>query len=119
MDTRKITLIATIAVIALVAVGVGYAYTATTQNTANNASSNYIVLSQNVYSWGTQQLYYDTINTAAVDGGTTYILTQSNDTPAGLKKQSKQANFMEWLLEHPTLLQQLQPVQQYQQHRTK
>ena len=40
------TLIATIAAIVLVAVGVGYAYTASTQNSGNNADSEYITLVQ-------------------------------------------------------------------------
>ena len=46
MDTRKVTLFATIAVIALVAVGIGYAYTATTVNSGNNVSTEYITLVQ-------------------------------------------------------------------------
>ncbi|MBR6214532.1 MAG: hypothetical protein IKN41_00620 [Candidatus Methanomethylophilaceae archaeon] len=45
-DTRKLVLIATIAAIALVAVGIGYAYTASTQNTENTANSEYITLVQ-------------------------------------------------------------------------
>lgn len=44
MDTRKVTLIATIAVIVLIAVGVGYAYTASTQNTGNTVTTEYITL---------------------------------------------------------------------------
>lgn len=46
MDTRKITLIAIIAIIALAAVGVGYAYTAMTVNQGNNAAPEFITLSQ-------------------------------------------------------------------------
>lgn len=46
MDTRKVTFIATIAAIILVAVGIGYAYTASTVNSGNNASSEYITLVQ-------------------------------------------------------------------------
>ena len=46
MDTRKVTLVATIAVIALIAVGIGYAYTASTVNSGNDANSEYINLVQ-------------------------------------------------------------------------
>ena len=46
MDTRKVTLIATIAAILLLAVGIGYAYTASTLNSGNNATSEYITLIQ-------------------------------------------------------------------------
>ncbi len=46
MDTRKVTLIATIAAIALVAVGIGYAYAASTQNAGNSATTEYITLVQ-------------------------------------------------------------------------
>ncbi len=46
MDTRKVTLVATIIAIALLAVGIGYAYTATTVNSGNNASPEYITLIQ-------------------------------------------------------------------------
>ena len=46
MDTRKVTLIATIAAILLLAVGIGYAYTAVTTNENNSASQEFIKLSQ-------------------------------------------------------------------------
>ena len=46
MDTRKVTLIATIAAIVLVAVGIGYAYTASTLNSSNVANSEYVTLVQ-------------------------------------------------------------------------
>ena len=46
MDTRRTTLIATIAVIALLAVGIGYAYTAFTQNGGNSSNVGYITLTQ-------------------------------------------------------------------------
>ena len=46
MDTRKTTLIATIAIIALLAVGIGYAYTAYTENNGNSTSTSYITLTQ-------------------------------------------------------------------------
>ena len=46
MDTRKVTLIATIAAIALLAVGIGYAYTASTINSQNTANNEYITLTQ-------------------------------------------------------------------------
>ena len=46
MDTRKVTLIATIAAILLLAVGIGYAYTASTLNSGNEANSEYVTLVQ-------------------------------------------------------------------------
>ena len=81
MDTRKITLIATIAVIALIAVGVGYAYTATTQNSGNNAQGEYVTLTQTgdgAYKFtkdaedSIANIKYDTINTGP--GQTSYRL---------------------------------------------
>lgn len=42
MDARKITVVATILVIALAAVGIGFAYTAMTQNTDNNVDVEYL-----------------------------------------------------------------------------
>ncbi|AMK13553.1 hypothetical protein AUP07_0499 [methanogenic archaeon mixed culture ISO4-G1] len=47
MDTRKMTLFATIAAIALLAVGIGYAYMASTSNTGNTVNSEYLLISQN------------------------------------------------------------------------
>jgi hypothetical protein len=46
MDTRKTTLIATIAVIALLAVGIGFAYTAYTENSGNSTDTSYVTLTQ-------------------------------------------------------------------------
>ncbi len=46
MDTRKTTLIATIAVIALLAVGIGFAYTAYTENNGNSTVTSYVTLTQ-------------------------------------------------------------------------
>ncbi|AMK13549.1 hypothetical protein AUP07_0495 [methanogenic archaeon mixed culture ISO4-G1] len=46
MDTRKMTLFATIAAIALLAVGIGYAYTASTSNSGNSASLEYYLIGQ-------------------------------------------------------------------------
>jgi len=46
VDTRKMTLIATVIVIALLAVGIGYAYTAYTSNSGNNADPAYVVITQ-------------------------------------------------------------------------
>jgi type II secretory pathway pseudopilin PulG len=87
MDTRKITLIATIAVIALVAVGVGYAYTASTQNSTNSASGEYVTLTQaqttgaadGSYKFANgAKVYFDTTNTAL--DTTTYSLSGIKDT---------------------------------------
>jgi hypothetical protein len=44
MDTRKVTLLAVIVTIALVAAGVGYAYTATTSNTGNSVNTTYLTM---------------------------------------------------------------------------
>lgn len=86
MDTRKITLIATIAVIALIAVGVGYAYTASTQNSTNSASGEYVTLTQaqtagaadGSYKFANgAKVYFDTVNTATE---TTYSLSGIKDT---------------------------------------
>ena len=88
MNTKMISLIATVALIAVVAVGIGYAYTAMTTNTGNNAESEYITLTQTQYSeeidgsynftkdnaTNTAKIYYDTINTAA---DTRYKLTST------------------------------------------
>ena len=79
MDSRKVSLFATIAVIALVAVGIGFAYTAATNNTGNNVTSEYIVAlpstdgSSAAYTGAiTENIEYNTVNT----GGTvTYSLT--------------------------------------------
>ncbi len=46
MDTRRTTLIATIVLIALLAVGIGYAYTAYTENAGNNTDISYVTLTQ-------------------------------------------------------------------------
>ena len=46
MDTRKTTLIITIAVIALLSVGIGFAYVAYTSNSGNNTDVAYITVSQ-------------------------------------------------------------------------
>lgn len=62
MDTRKITLIASIAAIALVAVGVGFAYSATTLNENNTASTEYVTLTQTNYKFGDADLKYDTLS---------------------------------------------------------
>ena len=43
---RKVTLVATIVAIALLAAGVGYAYTSSTQNSGNIANSEYVTLVQ-------------------------------------------------------------------------
>lgn len=47
MDSRKMTLVATILAIALLAVGIGYAYTAITTNSGNTVNAEYITLTQN------------------------------------------------------------------------
>ena len=46
MDTRRTTLIASIVLIALLAVGIGYAYTAYTENAGNNTDISYVTITQ-------------------------------------------------------------------------
>ena len=46
VDTRRITLVATILAIAMIAVGIGFAYTAFTQNGGNNTDVAYITVTQ-------------------------------------------------------------------------
>ena len=84
MDTRKVTLVATIAVIALVAVGIGYAYTAMTTNSGNTSYSEYVTLTQSgtgAYTFindpATGNIYFDTNTVAA---GTTYTLMNGKTT---------------------------------------
>ena len=63
MDSRTITLIASIAVIGLVAVGVGYAYTAMTVNDGNNAQAKYVTLTQDSYTFSSSNSeYFDSIS---------------------------------------------------------
>ena len=68
MDTRKVTLVATIAVIALVAVGIGYAYTAITVNQGNQAEPEFITMTQagdGAYTFTgntTEIVYWDSAN---------------------------------------------------------
>ncbi|MBE6524796.1 MAG: hypothetical protein E7Z65_08035 [Thermoplasmata archaeon] len=82
MDTRKITLIATIAVIALVAVGVGYAYTAITNNEGNTTTVEYVTLTQNgtgAYQFVNaedNEIYFDTVGKST---GIEYSLTDESD----------------------------------------
>lgn len=85
METRKITLIATIAVISLIAVGIGYAYTASTTNSGNVVSTEFVELKQtNVDTnlTGAYQfvpngfnIYYDSENVSATV--TNYIITNA------------------------------------------
>ena len=56
MNTRMITLAATIAVIMLLAVGVGFAYSAYTSNTTNTITAEYLIM---VPSDGTDTVYSD------------------------------------------------------------
>lgn len=81
MDTRKVTLVATIVVIALLAVGIGYAYTASTQNSDNDVGSEYLTIvptsngSTQIYSGSFDKaIAYDTVKIA---GATQYSITDS------------------------------------------
>ncbi len=75
MDTRRTTLIATIIVIALLAVGIGYAYTAYTENSDNTSDVAYLKLTQsgtNAYNFtkGVDPIKFDTYN--EIDDETIY-----------------------------------------------
>jgi len=78
MDTRKVTFIATIAAIILVAVGIGYAYTAMTTNQGNTANPEYITLTQSgsgAYTFTTeakQTVYWDSNDWKAASGENPY-----------------------------------------------
>jgi predicted lipoprotein with Yx(FWY)xxD motif len=64
--TKIIAAVAVIMMCAAGLVGAGYAYTASTVNEGNNASSEYLVLSQDgagAYTFVNEQaVYYDTVN---------------------------------------------------------
>jgi hypothetical protein len=87
MDTRKVTFIATIAAIILVAVGIGYAYTAATQNSNNSASPEFITLVQGGsggYTFADEaSIYWDTTDIKNGSGGATTFTLESvvADTP--------------------------------------
>lgn len=75
MDTRKTTLIATIVVIALLAVGIGYAYTAYTENSNNTSNVAYLKLTQTgptgyTFADGATPIQFSTYN--EIDTGTIY-----------------------------------------------
>ncbi len=89
MDTRRTTFIATIVVIALLAVGIGYAYTAITANNGNDADNEYVKLSQSgtgsyKFTDADERIYYDTVNISAERGQTsnnyTYFLSDDSAT---------------------------------------
>ena len=87
MDTRKVTLVATIVVLALLAVGVGYAYTAWTSNSGNTATTEYVELTQSGIGQYTfadgYEVYYDSVNTGTRENGSTgftYTLAENKDT---------------------------------------
>ncbi|MBR6214531.1 MAG: Ig-like domain-containing protein [Candidatus Methanomethylophilaceae archaeon] len=90
MDTRKVTLIATIAAIALVAVGIGYAYTASTQNAQNSATTEYVTLVQGdgtsamgAYQFADEntRVFWDTTDgVESSDFVTTFKLSATTDT---------------------------------------
>ena len=91
------TLIATIAAIALVAVGIGYAYTAMTTNTGNTASTEYITLVQDgtgAYQFSNgEKVYWDSddkkvgeayeIDYTLSSGSATDIVTGYTTVPLG------------------------------------
>jgi hypothetical protein len=66
-----------IAVIGLAFVGIGMAYTSSTENSGNELSSEYVVLEQNNYSFGTNSaLKFNTVTTKT---GSTYIASGMNE----------------------------------------
>lgn len=90
MDTRKVTLIATIAAIALVAVGIGYAYTAATQNTGNTATSEYLTIIQGdienkgAYTFANNaKVYWNSTDQFVGGPQTTFTLSGTSGTISG------------------------------------
>lgn len=80
MEAKTTKMIAAVAVIVMCAaglVGAGYAYTASTVNNSNTATSEYVVLTQSgtgAYTFSeSTKVYYDTYNSDSVSG-TTYLL---------------------------------------------
>jgi len=77
---RKILLaVAIVAVLAFVFTSVGYAYTASTENSGNNVTSQYVTLTQQNYTFTNTSLSFDVIETEAGIRyqlvGTNYVLT--------------------------------------------
>ncbi len=75
MDTRKVTLVATIAVIALVAVGIGFAYTAATTNSGNDVTPGYMETTLRASSNNTTPAYTDSF-----DGNVKYNTVTTYET---------------------------------------
>ena len=69
--SRALTVVALLAVVAMVFVGVGAAYTASTENSGNTVTSEYVVLSQTSYSFTDNTLQYDVVTNEL---GTAYQL---------------------------------------------
>ena len=83
MDSRKVSFFATIAVIALVAVGIGFAYTAMTTNQDNDVNPEYITITQTglgEYQFAdNSKMYWDSedFKTVAADDGSGHSYTTS------------------------------------------
>ena len=71
VPSRALTVVALLAVVAMVFVGVGAAYAASTENSGNTVTSEYVVLSQTSYSFTDDTLQYDVVTTEL---GTVYQL---------------------------------------------
>ena len=69
--SRALTVVALLAVVAMVFVGVGAAYAASTENSGNTVTSEYVVLSQTSYSFTDDTLQYDVVTNEL---GTAYQL---------------------------------------------
>ena len=82
MDTRKTTLIITIALIALVSVGIGFAYVAYTSNGGNNTDVAYITVSQDDGSGHDKYTFTDANTKVYFD-----TFTNQNDTYFKLNAQ--------------------------------
>jgi hypothetical protein len=61
MRSRTLVIMLTCLLLAVAAIGTGYAYTSSTDNADNNASSEYVVLKQNNYNFGEADITFSTI----------------------------------------------------------
>ena len=78
MGSRLLTTIAILAVVALSFVTIGFAYTASTENSGNTVVSEYVVLDQTNYDVTSEDIKFDTITTEL---GTVYQLVGTAQKP--------------------------------------
>ena len=79
MNSKLALAVTIIAVMGVAFAGIGYSYTATTENSGNTLTSEYAVLEQHNYTYGNEEIRFNTITTSA---GSVYKLTKtSNSNP--------------------------------------